>query len=414
MPEIKVLIADDIPNTREDIKRLLFFEEDITVVGEAGNGQEAVNLATSLQPDIVLMDINMPRLDGIQATEIIASQCPATAIIIISIQGEQEYLRRAMAAGAREYLVKPFSSNELAETIRRVNESTKKRLSLLAQAGSAGAQIKTRTGKIMAFFCTKGGTGKTTLACNLAVCLAQMSKKKVALVDLDLQGGDVSVMLNISARGSIADLAQEAEHLDTALLDSYLVPHISGVKILPAPASPEQAELVTLERVEELLRLLQESFDYILVDTSPIYSDINLAVLDAASQIFLIANQDLPCLRHVKISLEIFQTLGHSDKVRLIVNNSGSEGGIKLADLEKSLNLTAYGIIPADDKVIRSSINRGLPVVMAHPGSKSGEAMHSLAGRLDNSRAPADQAAPSPAPEPAAGKRSLIGRIFSF
>ena len=127
MTPITVLIADDIAATREDIKRLLYFEEDIEVVGEAGDGEEAVILASELKPDVVLMDVNMPRVDGIEATERISVNVPQCAIIIISIQGEQEYLRRAMAAGARDYLVKPFSAQDLAKAIYRVSESQRKR-----------------------------------------------------------------------------------------------------------------------------------------------------------------------------------------------------------------------------------------------------------------------------------------------
>ena len=120
MSTTSVLVVDDIANVREDIKRLLYFEEDILVVGEAGDGKEALQMAEDLKPDVVLMDVNMPGMDGISASEAISTKMPDTAIVIISIQGEPEYLRKAMAAGARDYLVKPFSSSDLSETIRRV------------------------------------------------------------------------------------------------------------------------------------------------------------------------------------------------------------------------------------------------------------------------------------------------------
>ncbi|MCL4440412.1 MAG: response regulator transcription factor, partial [Firmicutes bacterium] len=140
MSTITVLIADDIPGTREDIKRLLYFEDDIKIVGEAGDGDEAVKLSESLKPDVILMDVNMPRMDGIKASELITVKNPESAIVIVSIQGEQEYLRKAMAAGARDYLVKPFSSGELAETIRKVSDySRRRRLRLVDGSGAAPA-----------------------------------------------------------------------------------------------------------------------------------------------------------------------------------------------------------------------------------------------------------------------------------
>ncbi|GAB6157735.1 response regulator [Desulfotomaculum varum] len=409
MSEIKVLVVDDIANTREDIKRLLYFEDDITVIGEASDGEEAIAMAAGLKPDVVLMDINIPKIDGIQATESIANNCPECSVIIISIQGEQEYLRRAMAAGAREYLVKPFSSHELADVIRRVYESNKKRLSFLGLQSQASPRLKVAKGKIITLFCSKGGVGKTVLASNLAVALAQNTKKKVVLVDLDLPGGDISVMLNITVRGTLAELAQETDNLDISLVESYLLPHLSGAKILPAPLSPEQAELITLQRVEELLPILQENFDYIVIDTSPLYNDINLAALDAANQILLLLSQDLPCVKHVKTSLDILTTLGYSDKLKLVINGAGAEGGIKIAELEKSFNRTAYAVIPLDEKVVRHSVNKGLPAVMVQPNSKLSEAVinmaHSLAGSPQTN---------SEKQQPSEAKRSIIGRLFSF
>lgn len=409
MPEINVLVADDIANTREDVKRLLYFEDDITVIGEAADGQEAVTMVSQLRPDVILMDINMPNMDGIQATEVIANQYPEAAIIIVSIQGEQEYLRRAMAAGAREYLVKPFSSNELADTIRRVNEVSKKRLNLMGLQSQASPRIKIQKGKIITLFCTKGGVGKTTLATNLTIALAQSTKKKVVLVDMDLQGGDVGVMLNLSVKGTIAELCQESDAMDISLIDSYLVPHLSGAKILPAPLSPEQAELITLERVEELLGVLQENFDYVVIDTAPLFNDINLAALDAAQQILVLLSQDLASVKHVKINSDILTTLGHQDKVKLIVNCAGIEGGIKITDLEKSFNTTAFAVIPSDEKVVRTAINKGLPVVMTQASSKVGEALIDLASKLTGNIKETSISQVSSEP-----KRSIIGRLFSF
>ena len=147
MQPIRVFIVDDAQNTREDIKRFLYFEEDMEVVGEASTGEEAVSLCRDAKPDVILMDINLPGMDGIQASEQISLLLPEAAIVIISIQGEQEYLKKAMAAGARDYLVKPFTSMELAETIRRVCAfNRKKRLHLVGEE-KPGSKVRTKNGK---------------------------------------------------------------------------------------------------------------------------------------------------------------------------------------------------------------------------------------------------------------------------
>ena len=108
--KIRVLIVDDIPETRENVRKLLAFEADVEVVGVAGTGREAVQLARDLQPNIVMMDINMPDMDGIAAVEMISRDVPIAQVIMMSVQSEADYLRRSMLACAMDFLTKPFTS----------------------------------------------------------------------------------------------------------------------------------------------------------------------------------------------------------------------------------------------------------------------------------------------------------------
>jgi DNA-binding NarL/FixJ family response regulator len=110
---IKVLIVDDIPETRDHLSRLLGLERDIDVAGTAGSGEEAIQVALDMRPDVIVMDINMPGMDGIAASEIITQRLPNSAVIMMSVHGEAEHLKRAMLAGAREFLVKPGDSIDI-------------------------------------------------------------------------------------------------------------------------------------------------------------------------------------------------------------------------------------------------------------------------------------------------------------
>ncbi|TMG54110.1 MAG: response regulator, partial [Chloroflexi bacterium] len=180
--KIRILIVDDIADTRDNLAKLIGFEPDMEVAGTADGGQAAVALAKKERPNVILMDINMPDMDGITATEIISNTVPESPIIMMSVQGEQDYLRRSMLAGAREFLVKPFSADELINAIRHVHELEKVKRARYAQAapaaaGPANAAAAAPTARdqsqVITFFSPKGGVGRTTIATNLAVALHQ-------------------------------------------------------------------------------------------------------------------------------------------------------------------------------------------------------------------------------------------------
>lgn len=403
-----VLVVDDIANTREDIKRLLYFEEDIVVVGEAGDGEEALRLVQELKPDVVLMDINMPGMDGIMATEAIFNSVPETAIIIISIQGEPEYLKKAMAAGARDYLVKPLSSNELSETIRRVSKTYKTRAVRAAavSASETKAEPVLPANRIIVVFSSKGGVGKTTLSCNLAVCLAQESRKNVALVDLNLQGGDVSVMLNLSPRGTIADLVKEEDKIEYSLINSYMAPHMSGLKILPAPLRPEEADVITSGHIMEILTMLKDHYDFIIVDTTPLFNDLTLSAMEMADDILLTFTRDLAAIKHVATDMEILETLALSDKVKLVLNQATLDYGIKINELENRLNKSPAAMLPYDEKTVLSAVNKGHPFVLTHQNSRIAQCIRNFSREFSI----ADKGGPVEAPV----KKSFVGKLFSL
>ncbi len=372
---IKVLIADDVDEFRENVKRLLQFEKEISVVGEAADGEEAVKQAGKLNPDVILMDINMPGMDGIKATEIISLKYPKTCIIIVSVQGELEYVRRAMAAGAREYVVKPFNSDELVGIIKRVYDFEQKRK---IQISNQGKGQENPDPQIITVFSTKGGVGKTTIVTNLAVSLYQETRKKVVIVDLDLQFGDVAVMLNVLPKRTITELIQDISSLDADTLESYLVPHSSGIKVLPAPTRPEYSELITAAHIEKILNVLKQNYDYVIIDTPPFFHETTLTALDLCQQIMVIVSLDLPTIKNVKLSMEVLESLHHKGKVKLILNRSSNEIGIKCQDMERSLGMKVAAHVPSDGKTVIGSVNKGVPFVISVPGSKIGHSIKEL------------------------------------
>ncbi len=378
LQKIRVLIVDDFADTRESIAKLLYFERDIEVAGSASDGIEGIRVAKELRPDVILMDINMPGLDGIAATERISAEVPESQVIMMSVQGEADFLRRAMLAGAREYLVKPFTGDELAGSIRHVYElSAEKRARLAAAAGAqpatAGAAprpVPPPSGKIISVFSPKGGVGRTTVATNLAIGIRMLTDRRVALVDGNLLFGDIGIMLNLPSKKTISDLAPNIHNLDQELLDNVLVAHSSGVSVLLAPPRPELAELLTGDHLRILLTLLKSYFDYIVVDTFGSFEDTVLSMLDLSDQILALTTLEMPAIKNTKLFLEVAEALHYPrEKLMLVLNRSDSTGGIQVEDIELSIRFKVSASIVSAGQLMTAAVNQGVPVVTSHPES---------------------------------------------
>ncbi|GIV87580.1 MAG: transcriptional regulator [Chloroflexus sp.] len=385
--KIRVMIVDDIVDTRDQLEKLLFFEKDIEVVAKASNGREAIAFARQYRPQVILMDINMPDMDGIAATEAILTQDPGIQVIIMSVQGETDYIRRAMLAGAREFLIKPISADDLYRSIRHVARLAAMRpvvpVAGGAVAGAAGAAQPSVNGQIFAVFSPKGGVGVSSIAANLAVAIRQQTNKKVALVDGNVIFGDLSVLLNLRADKTIIDVASRIENLDRDLLNDVMATHPTQVKVLLAPPDPQRGELVTADHIRAILEMLRQEYDYVVVDTPASFQDRSLAALDLAQRVITLMTLEMHCIRNVKLFLEVADLLGYpNDKVMLVLNKATNRTGIRAEEVEKHLQRKLALQIGDAPQEMTLAINQGTPIVMAKPNHQVAKDIMNLAREL--------------------------------
>ena len=369
---IRILIVDDIAETRESLKKMLYFEPDMEVVGTARNGQEAIELAGKYQPHVVLMDINMPGLDGISASRRITDQVPYAQIVMMSVQSETDYMRRSMAAGARDFLTKPFTMDEMISTVRRVyNMSAHLRTQVPEQQTGyteTAVAAPQAGGRLVAVYSPKGGVGCTTLAINVATAMTLADKSaRVAIVDCKTQFGDVKIALDMSAGRSILDLVDNMDDLDRDLLESAMVSdERSGLRALLAPPKPEQADLVESGHVRTILERLKNMFDYVIVDMGSTLRELELAVFDQVDRIMLVATPDLPTITNVRHFFELIEALDYPrEAVLLVLNRSDSNSGLNARMIENHLKHQVFAEVPAEDRIVLYSVNHGIPYMIA-------------------------------------------------
>jgi pilus assembly protein CpaE len=385
---ITIVLVDDIPDTRENIKKLLSFEPDFKVVGSVGTGREGVQVAKDLRPNIIVMDINMPDMDGIQATTLITEAVPTAAVIMMSVQNDPDYLRRAMLAGARNFLTKPIQTDELYNTIRTVHARNKPiaaQYSALQQmpAEALRPSVPTegegdRPGHVIVVYSPQGGAGCTTIATNLASGLMKEGVRAL-LVDADLQFGDVGVFLNLQAQSTVVDLVGNVEDLDTELFDNIVITHDSGLKVLMGPARPEYADVIQSNpaSIAQIIQKIASHYDFIVVDTGRHLDDTLLALFDAASKIVLVGMPTLASVKNVRFVLDLFDQLNYpTDKTMMVLNRVPTDRNqqkftIATERIEKFLKRPVEVEIPNDEATVLSAMSKGVLIVAQRDRSRS-------------------------------------------
>jgi pilus assembly protein CpaE len=356
------------------------------VVGTALNAEAAITEVRRLQPDVVLMDVNMPGQDGIKATQVMTAEPPYVPVILMSVQEDREYLRRAMQAGAREFLVKPFSGEELAAALRRVNQLEKLKRAPAApveEAPPPEAEVVEKRkvgGRIILVFSGKGGIGKSLLAVNLAAALAKDTEGRTALVDFDLQFGDLGVLLGLESGRNVYQVVEAFPNVDADFIEALMPKTPGDFRVLLGPQSPEFADLVTAEHARTILTILQANFENVVVDTSSHLGEVTLEALERADRIVVLVDLSLPAVKEAKLALRVFQRLGiTNDRIKVVLNRADSNSGITSAQVESSLEVKIAANIPTDLKTVLKSVQRAEPFVSLLPNAEISKRVRELA-----------------------------------
>jgi pilus assembly protein CpaE len=404
-------------------------------VGATSSVQSAVDASVELLPAVLVMDVNRPDIEVLNSTRELVAAMPTTPLIVVSVQEEGDYRRQALGAGARAYLVKPFSPDDLILAIRQLaapppapassdeprtqplmkavappepaagsadelwTQPMMKAVSAPLSARAAAAQAASQApsppaeqaaarqrpehGQVTLIFSGKGGVGKSVIAVNLAAVLAAEGEADVALVDLDLQFGDLAVMLGLDPDGTFADIAQAYPRVDSAYIASLMAGAPGGFQVLAAPVSPELADLVTAEHVRSTIEILKAAFDHVVIDCSSRLDDVSLEAIEAADRVLLVTDINIPSIKDAKLAFKLLESLKVArERIHLVLNRYDSPTNVTVEELESHLKATTVASIPSQGKLVLRSIQEGIPVVKLDPASEFTQKVKDLAARL--------------------------------
>lgn len=366
-----IVIADPSAELRARLAALVPQDEIIEVTGL----DEATGVLQqgSSRGRIAVLGPGLPLASVLAFAEKVERERDGVATLLVATQLEPSLLREALRSGVDDVLTVAATADEWAEAVAR----TRARITAEHGLGDSDAQPG-RSGRLVSVFSTKGGCGKSLVASNLAVLAVDRLKQGAALVDLDLQSGDLAIMFQVMPALSIYEAALDASRLDTEALEGYLTGHRSGVSLLAAPLEPSLAEQVEPDGVKVILELLPTMFPLTIVDGPPLFTDQMLLALDASDDIVLVGSMDVPSIKNLKLAISTITQLGHPrEQLKIVLNRADSKVGLRINEVEKSIGVAIDVQIPSS-RDVPLSINQGTPLAMSRPRSPVVQAIAEL------------------------------------
>jgi pilus assembly protein CpaE len=325
--------------------------------------------------------VHATRDTALPGVELAAIREQTRAPIVLIASGESTALLddALEAEGVADVILLPQLTENVVFALRKAAHAGRR----LHAEGAHG-----RHGRIVTVFSPKGGTGKTVTATNLAASFAKHEKKRTLLLDLDLQFGDAAIMLGLEPEKTIYDLVTAPGELDSEKLAGYVTTHTCGLDILPAPLRPEDAELVTESKLARLLEVARESYDVIVVDTSPFFHGPMLATLDRTDELLMVCGLDVPTLKNVRLSMQTLELLSFpAQRIGFVLNRANSKVGMSKKEVEGALEVKIRFELPSD-RIVPLGVNRGQPPAIADPGSDFARAIRAVSKSLLTPQAP--------------------------
>ena len=328
-------------------------------------------------PVVLVLGPSAATEPGLGGAEDLLTRRPDVGAILIADQLTTDLFQRAIRSGIRDVLAAPAETGQLNEAVRRVGHT-------LVPSRSSGAPLgqedDAERGKVITVFSTKGGAGKSVIATNLGVLLAMRSDKPVALVDADLQFGDIAVMLKLAPQHTIVDAVGSYDRLDVGFIENILSTHpASGLKVLPAPLEPAFADQIGAEQMSHIVALLRTFCSFVVIDTPAYFNEVVLSLIEDSDDVLLVAGMDIPNIKNVKIGLQTLRLLNTPmSKLHLILNRANSKVKLEVGEVERTLGIKAEALIPSD-VVVPQSVNKGMPVVLDAPKSAIAKSLEQLA-----------------------------------
>src|ERR671930_163582 len=371
---IRALVAVDASADREVVQESLPAIEQIEIVGVSFGLDESWSALQEAPTDLVVVATGGYSDRALFFINSAVKQRSDRPIVVLAQEAQNGFIRRVFEAGADDVVVLPESPERVSFALQK---AVTRRQGAAVASGVALAPMVCVLGP-------KGGTGKTLTSCNLAVALAGMGKK-TALVDLDLQFGDVALSLGLSPEKTIYDLAKSGGSLDIEKLESYLTTHPSGLRVLLAPTRPDQASFVTVDLLRDIYTLLRSNYDFVIVDTPPGFTPEVIASIDSSSHVCMVGMLDSLSLKNTKLGLETLELMGYdSARVTIVLNRADTRIGISREDVAAIVGRPPNVLVPSDREITKS-LTDGVPIVIGSERSAAAAAFRELAESYEGS-----------------------------
>jgi pilus assembly protein CpaE len=377
VPEsLKVLIVDQHPDAVAGLRRALNAFGNLEVVGDAGFGPVASTWAYTLEPAIIVVSVEEPLSRSLATIQALTRGNPRWTVVGYVSQFDREVFRRTVLAGARDVLLRSSTPSDLHDSLVQAHNADAIRIA------ASGHDPTAPTGSIITVFGVKGGVGKTTLATNLAVDLAQETSASIALVDLDVPFGDVALMLDIQPEQDILDALDESVLDDLERLQKTLVRTTQGVHVLSSPLAPDDAGSLDSRRVGRLLLRLAALYQFVLVDTPVGLTELTAAALDVSELAMLVTTPEIAALRRTHACLRLLQGLEFpTTKLQLVLNRESSKTRVSAAEAVEALGHPITWRM-ANDYAAMQGAALGQPVVLSQPKSRLARDIRTISRQL--------------------------------